>query len=175
MNKIHPTQQALLKLLKDNIEDPLTIRELQLKLNVLSPSTIQHHIEQLEKKGYLKRNSHNPRDYQILQIPDKAIVYLNLYGSAKCGPRGFMLDGNPVDRIPIASRLIKFPAAEAYLLEAKGDSMEPKIIASDLLIVQNKKLALNGDIVVGVNNSEVLIKKYNKQGRQIILYSENQL
>jgi len=173
MSEIHPTQEALLKLLKDNIDAPLTIRELQSALNISSPSTIQHHIEQLEKKGYLKRNPNNPREYKILQTPDKAVVYLNLYGMAKCGPRGFMLDGNLIDRLPIASRLISFSTSEAYLLEAKGDSMEPKIQSSDILIIQHKKAADNGDIVVCVNDSEVLIKRFHKYGKQIILQSEN--
>lgn len=174
MKKIHPNQQALLKLLRDNVDDPLTIRELQETLQISSPSVVQHHIEQLEKKGYLKRNPSNPRDYQILSDPEKPIVYLNLYGLAHCGPKGLILDGNPIDRIPIASRLINFAVDEAFLVEAKGDSMEPKIKAGDLIIAQRKRVANNGDMIVCVNKSKALIKTYHKHKDGIILQSANE-
>jgi repressor LexA len=171
--KLHPQQIALLNLLKKNIDEPLTVRELQHELQMSSSSVVQHHIEQLEKKGYLKRNPSNPKDYQILSDPDRQIVYLNLYGLAECGPNGSILDGSPIDRIPIASRLIKFPAEDAFLVEAKGKSMTPKINHGDLVIVQKRKHASNGDIVVCVNQSQVLIKKYRQDGDKIILHSEN--
>ena len=158
MRKLHVTQEALLSLLKENIDSPLTIRELQELLEISSPSVVQHHILQLEKKGFLKRNPFNPKDYQILSDPERPIVYLNLYGLAQCGPKGSILDGDPIDRIPIASRLLKFPSDEAFLLEAKGNSMIPKIYPGDLVIVQKSKRADNGEVIICVNDSEVLIK-----------------
>ncbi len=173
MKKLHPKQKALLELLTKNIDDPMTIRELQHDLRISSSSIVQHHIQQLEKKGYLKRNPSNPKDYQILSDPERPIVYLNLYGLAQCGPKGSILDGDPIDRIPIASKLIRFPAEEAFLLEAKGDSMTPKINPGDLVIVQKRRTAEDGDLVVCINDWEVLIKKYQRHGRQIILHSEN--
>jgi repressor LexA len=173
MRKLHVTQEALLSLLKENIDSPLTIRELQELLEISSPSVVQHHILQLEKKGFLKRNPFNPKDYQILSDPERPIVYLNLYGLAQCGPKGSILDGDPIDRIPIASRLLKFPSDEAFLLEAKGNSMIPKIYPGDLVIVQKSKRADNGEVIICVNDSEVLIKRFNKYGKQIILNSEN--
>ena len=173
MKEIHATQKALLLLLRENIDNPLTVRELQAILNISSPSTVQHHIEQLQKKGYLKRNPSNTKDYQILSDPERPIVYLNLYGLAQCGPNGSILDGDPIERIPITSRLIRFPVEEAFLVEAKGDSMEPKIKAGDLVIVQKKQTADSGSLVICVNNSEVLIKKYIRSGTQTILHSEN--
>ncbi len=174
MKPLHKTQKKLLELLKKNIEDPLTIRELQNILGISSPSVVYHHIQQLEKRGYLKRNPHNPKDYQILTDPDKPIVYLNLYGMAQCGPSGSILDGNPKKRVPISSWLIKFPAEEAFLVEAKGDSMIPKIKEGDLVIARKSNIAESKDTVVCVYNSEALIKKFHRQGKQIILQSENE-
>ena len=103
MKPLHKTQIELLEVLKRNIEDPLTIRELQDNLGISSPSVVYHHIQQLEKRGYLKRNPHNPKDYQILTDPEKPIVYLNLYGMAQCGSKGSILDGSPERRVPISS------------------------------------------------------------------------
>ncbi len=173
MKQLHETQKALLELLKRNVTDPLTIRELQEELGISSPSVIHHHIQRLEKKGYLKRNPSNPKDYQILSEPEKSIVYLNLYGMAQCGPNGTILDGDPIDRIPIASRLIKFPTEDAFLVEAKGDSMEPKIKEGDLVIARKSQVAENNETIVCIHKGEVKIKKIHKEGDHLILQSDN--
>lgn len=173
MDNLHKNQILLLKLLEQNIESPLTIRGIQDELGFSSPSVVSHHLQQLEKKGYLKRNPSNPKDYQIFLNPDNPIVYLNLYGNAQCGPEGSILDGNPIDRIPIASRLLKFPAKEGFMVTAKGDSMEPQIKEGDLIISQKRQLANNGDIIVCVYNEEILVKRYFQHDTHITLISIN--
>lgn len=173
MVKLHPQQVALLNLLREFIDNPLSVSELQDRLNMSSKSVVQHHILQLEKKGYLKRSPSNPRDYQILQDPEKPISYLNLYGLAQCGRGGQMLDGNPIERIPIAIKLLRFPASEAFLVEAEGESMVPRINAGDIVIIQRKRVAEKGDIVLCVNNDEVMIKKFMPDGDKALLLSEN--
>lgn len=173
MKKLHSIQQKLLKILKNNIDDPLTVRELQNALQASSPSVVHHHILQLEKKGYLRRNPSNPKDYQVLSdSPEKTITYVNLYGLAQCGSKGCILDGNPVDRIPIASKILGFSSSDAFMVKAKGKSMTPKINDGDLIIAKRASSASNGAIVVCVNNGEALIKKLRK-GRETILISLN--
>lgn len=163
MNKLHPTQQKLIDLLKKNVDDPLTIRELQDILEASSTSLVHHHINQLIDKGYLRRNPSNPQDYQVLADgPEKSIAYLNVYGMAQCGPSGSILDGNPVDRIKISSKTLGFPADEAFAVKARGDSMTPRINAGDLVIARKSVDPNDGDIVVCVNKGEALIKKLQK-------------
>jgi len=173
MKKLHKIQQRLLQLLKKTVTDPLTIRELQKELDISSPSVVYHHIQQLEKKGYLRRNPVNPKDYQILaDSPDKKITYLNLYGLATCGPKGSILDDDPIDRIPISSKILGFPSAEAFMVKVKGNSMTPKINDGDLVIARKIKDAENGSTVVCINDGKALIKKIQK-GKEIILISTN--
>lgn len=173
MKKLHPTQQQLLELLEETITDPLTIRDLQVKLRVSSPSVIHHHIQQLENKGYLRRNPYNPQDYQILaNSPDKKIAYLNLYGLVTCGPNGSILDGNPIDRIPVATKILGFSSEDAFLVKAKGNSMSPKINDGDLVIANKTNHAENGDTVVCVNDGGAMIKKI-QNNKNIILTSTN--
>jgi repressor LexA len=175
MKTLHPSQKKLLDILKKTITDPLTIRELCVRLNVSSPSVVHHHILQLVKKGYLKRNPSNPTDYQVLSdSPDASIVYLNLYGLAQCGPNGSILDGNPVDSIPISSRLLSVPASEAFLVKARGDSMSPRINEKDLVIAKRSDQAPDGAIIVCVNNEKALIKKLCSHGKTRFLTSINQ-
>jgi repressor LexA len=172
---LHPVQKRLIDLLLDNVDEPLTIREMQELLDVSSTSVVAHHLGQLEKRGYLKRNPHNPRrDYHVLSDgPERRIIHLNLYGLAQCGPHGSILDGNPLDRIAIPSRLLSFPADQAFLVQAKGDSMAPRINDGDLVIARKTEDADNGRVVVCVNDGEALIKKLQREGDRCILFSSN--
>ena len=174
MKNISTIQEKLLSLLRNNQEDPLTIRDLQSELGLSTTSLVHHHIIQLEKLGYLKRNPSNPRDYHIIaDKPEKLITYLNLYGMAQCGPNGTFLDGTPIDKVPISSKILSFPAEHAFMVKAKGDSMSPKIHNGDLVIAKKANTAENGNIVVCVNDGDVLIKKIQNDNNNIILISLN--
>src|SRR5688572_16544752 len=171
--ELHPVQQRLLKALMENADDPLTISELQETVSVSSKSVVVHHLRQLEKRGHVKRNPHNPRDYEVMTGgPERQFAYLNLYGLAQCGPDGIFL-GNPVDRIAIPSRLLSFPAADAFVVQAKGDSMVPRINDRDLVIARRTNSVDNGRVVVCVNNGEALIKKVQIEQKRYILVSTN--
>ena len=163
MQKMHQTQQKLLEILKANIDDPLTIRELQDRVGASSPSVVHHHITKLIEKGLLRKNPTNPHDYQVLaDNPDSNVVYLNVYGMAQCGPKGSVLDGNPIDRIKISSKVLGFSAVDAFVVKARGNSMIPKINPGDLVITKKAAEIDGGEVVVCVNNGEVLIKKVQK-------------
>ncbi len=173
-SSLSDVQKSLLDLLKDNIQDPLTIREIQEFLGISSPGVAHHHIKQLEKKGFLRRNPSNPKDYQVLiDEPNRKFAYLNLYGMGQCGPDGSVLAGDPVNKIPISTEILGFDANQAFLLKARGDSMEPRIKEGDLVIVKRSNIANNGDIIVCVNNEVVLIKKLRKYPFGCVLESLN--
>jgi repressor LexA len=173
MNDLHPKQIKLLQLLKDNIDSPLMMSELSEEAEIYSPGVLYHHIRQLEKKGYLKRNPDNPKDYNILDSPEKSVVYINKYGLAQCGPDGSFLSGNVIDRIAIASSLLRFPASLAFIVEAKGDSMEPKIANGDIIIAKRQNIAESGDIIVCIYNEKVLIKQFLHIAKRFVLNSLN--
>jgi repressor LexA len=172
--KLHEIQERLLDLFIKNADELLTIREMQHFLGVSSTSVVARHLAHLEKKGYIKRNPYNPRDYQVLsQGPEKAIAWLNLYGLAQCGQKGMLLDNHPKERVPVATRLLTFPSYEAFLVKAKGDSMSPRIMDGDLVIARQRKDVTNGKLVVCVNNGEALIKKIQIDSHSTILISLN--
>lgn len=170
---LHPTQIELLELLKQHIEDPLTVRELMDELGLSSPNLVHHHIVQLEKKGYLKRNPSNPRDYKLLVEPEKPVTHVNMYGLAKCGPEGTLLSGDPVDRIPISSQLIPFPVEDAFMVTAEGNSMEPMIREGDIVIARQQSAAETGDVVICSYDGRVMIKRLRKFTNRIMLDSLN--
>ncbi len=174
-SRLHQVQEKLLEILAKNSDEPLTVRELQEMVGASSTSVVAHHMAQLEKKGYLKKNPYNSKDYQILKKPDKEIAYLNLYGLATCGPEGSILDGNPIDHVPISTKFLSFPANKAFMVKAKGDSMLPKINAGDYVIIEQTNKIENGQMVLCVNDEQVLIKKIKQQNKKdkVILVSLN--
>jgi repressor LexA len=172
--ELHPVQRHLVKVLSENADEPLTISEMMNVLKVSSKSVVVHHLRQLEKKGYLKRNPHNPRDYHVMTDgPERQFTYLNVYGLAQCGARGSFLDGNPVDRIAVPSRLLSFPAVDAFVVQAKGNSMAPRINDGDLVIARRTNSVDSGRVVVCVNDGEALIKKVHIEHDGCILVSTN--
>lgn len=174
MKPLSPIQQRLLTLLTRTIDDPLTVREIQSKMHFSSTSVAAHHIGQLEKKGYLRRDQYNSRNYEIVSGgPERAIVYLNLYGLAQCGPEGSILESSPMERIPVSTRMLNFSSRDAFMVKAKGNSMEPRIYDGDYVIAKKAKAAASDSIVICVNNEETLIKKFHEKNHQIILVSLN--
>ncbi len=158
--ELHKKQRELLKLLSDNVDAPLTIRELQEELDLSSPSLVVHHIKQLEKKKFLKRNPSNPKDYQILNDPDNLVGYVNMYGLARCGKDGTLLSGDPIDKMPLSPKMIHFNIADAFIVKAIGSSMQPKIHEGDLVIAKAQNTADDADIVVCTLDGKAMIKKF---------------
>lgn len=173
MKALHSKQSEILKLLKKNSDNPLTIKDLSIAVNIDSPGVLYHHLRQLEKKGYLKKNPHNSKDYVVLDSPENSVVYIGKYGMAQCGPEGLILEETPEEYIPIASSLLRFPAEEAFIVEAEGDSMEPKIHQGDIVIAKRQNIAENGDIIVCSLNEQVKIKKLFHANGFTNLYSLN--
>lgn len=168
--KLHSTQQKLLEILEENQDTPLSQRDLQDLLSLSSVSVVQHHLKQLEKKGFLRRNSLNPKDYTII---DSKFAYLNLYGQAECGPSGSVLDGDPLFRIPISVDLLNTDPSETFIMRAVGESMKPRIYPGDLVIAKRTSYAKDGDVVVCVNNQMTLIKQFRMTDSGIKLVSFN--
>jgi repressor LexA len=173
MKKLHPKQEQILKLLKEYIYNPVSISELCGLTGISSKGVIHHHIVQLERKGYLKRNPSNPKDYIIIDSPEKAITRINSYGMAQCGPGGNLLDESPIRNIPLPSSLLRFKASDAFIVEARGLSMQPKIFEGDIVIAKIQDSAEHGDLIVCTLNMEVLIKKLFVSKVEKYLYSLN--
>lgn len=63
---------------------------------------------------------------------------------------------------------------EFFALKIKGDSMEPRIVAGDVVIVKMQSTADTGDVVIAmVNGDDACCKRFIKQSDGIILQSFN--
>lgn len=70
--------------------------------------------------------------------------------------------------------LLDIQAPHTYLVRVSGDSMqEAGIFDGDLLVVSRGVSARSGDVVVACINGEVFVKRFYRDGLQIILRAEN--
>ena len=173
--KLHPIQEKILNLHTNRADErKWTRREVQEELNISSVSVVQHHYNELVKKGYMKPSPLKPGSYVTMTIPEIPLIYLNMYGKAKCGPGGSILSGHPEDRIGLSSRLIKGRAEDAFLVIAEGDSMLPEIKDNDLVLGTCIDQPENGQIVIGTLDESPFIKRFRRISQeQILLESLN--
>lgn len=169
-DSLHPKQQKLYELLLSRKgDDALTLDDMREELGEEWINTVVHHLRQLEKKGYIRRQGESGQ-IEVLSAPVRDIVYLNLYGTVGCGP-GFFNDGNVRDRIPLPAKQFRV-SGDSFLVQARGDSMEPLVHDGDLVLVDRSPVA-NGDTAVVVHGKGAVLKKFYVENQYIILQSLN--
>jgi repressor LexA len=91
---------------------------------------------------------------------------------------GLVAAGKPIEPIP-QSESVEVPASmirkgQTFVLRVKGESMqEDGILPGDLVVVQKKATARNGQTVVALVNREATIKKYYEKDDRIELHPAN--
>ncbi|MDP3980752.1 MAG: transcriptional repressor LexA [Chlamydiota bacterium] len=164
-----------------------TLHEIREHFGLQAIGTVQDHLEQLEKKGYLRR-TRKARDIiikakarralgedsfdQCMDGADSNIVSLAILGQVAAGQPLFS-EENQLGRMDIDKSLIR--TKEGFLLQVQGESMiEAHIQDGDYVIVHPQKDAEVGQIVVALVDGEATVKRfYRGQGKRIILKPEN--
>lgn len=181
MEKLTGRQSFILDILKKMIAKngyPPTVREIGEEAHLSSPATIHFHLKQLEEKGYIKKDDNKNRTLEIL-VPneylekDEKIVDVPLLGKVTAG--------NPIEAIEMPDEYFSLPANiiakkdEIFTLKVSGESMiNVGIYDGDILIVERKNTARNGETVVAMNdNNEVTVKTFYKENGHFRLQPEN--
>lgn len=170
-DSLHPNQQRLYELLLDRKGDEtLTLDDMREALNASSINTVVHHLKQLERKGYIRRYGEFGQ-IEVLPAPVRDIVYLNLYGTVGCSPTGFFNDDNVIEKIPFPAKQLKVNP-DSFLVEARGDSMEPMIHNKDLVLVDRSPVT-SGNVAVVVHGDQAKLKRVYKERGHVVLQSMN--
>ena len=157
---------------------PPSIREIASGVNLNSPATVHVHVKNLIEKGYLKRNNNNHKLLE-LQIPNEFAISTN--DTVQIPLLGKITAGNPIEAIenpdeyfPVPIQLIP-QNSEIFTLRVSGESMiNAGIFDNDIVIIERKNTAKNGDIVVAMTDeNEVTLKTFYKEKNYIRLQPEN--
>ncbi|MCR4442372.1 MAG: transcriptional repressor LexA [Peptococcaceae bacterium] len=171
-------QIAILEFIKKEIKTkgyPPAVREIGEAVGLNSSSTVHNHLNQLESKGYIKRDPTKPRAIEILDRhfrPNKDVVEVPLVGRVTAGAPILAVE-NIEETFPLPSEFVD--SSETFMLRVQGDSMvNAGILDGDLVIIRKQDTARNGDIVVALLDDEATVKRFFKEDRYIRLQPENE-
>lgn len=181
MEKLTKRQEDALKFIKTYIVShgyPPTVREIATNIGVSSPATVQAHLDSLANKGYIKKGSNKNRTIELMVenefIPkNEDVIEVPLLGKITAG--------NPIEAIQNPNEFFSLPAylvpkdKEVFTLNVSGDSMiNAGILDGDIVIVERRNTARNGEIVVAMTeDNEVTLKTFYKENGHIRLQPEN--
>lgn len=181
MEKLTKRQNDVLNYIKEYIVAhgyPPTVREIGKALNISSPATIHAHIANLESKGFIKKEGSKNRAIELLveneySKQNEQIAEVPLLGKITAG--------SPIEAIEMPDETFALPAyllpkgKEVFTLKVDGCSMiNAGILDGDIVIVERKNTARNGEIVVAMTtDNEVTLKTFYKENNHFRLQPEN--
>lgn len=153
-----------------------TIREMKEHFGVASDNSILKHLKALEEKGYIQKDD-TPRGIGLL---DAVKEKLNSNGGFKLPILGMIPAGGPViseEHIEGYMNVGEDMASNAkdyFLLTVTGNSMiDAGIFEGDLVLIDMKKTARDGDIVVALVDGSNTLKRLIKKDGKMYLKAEN--
>src|SRR6185295_5221817 len=166
---------------------PPSVREIALAVGLSSTSAVHHHLQMLEREGYLERGAAQSR---AIRLTPTAAIQLGLThelvpqavtAEAHVLPViGEIAAGGPIEAYQDASETMAVPdvlapSGDAYVLRVRGDSMiEAHIADGDFVLIRPQTTARNGDIVVAqVEENAVTLKRFFKEKDQTRLQPAN--
>ena len=169
-------QREILDYLKHMLREkayPPTVREIGLAIGLSSSSTVQNHLNTLERKGYIKRDPSKSRAIELVEkdttgVSDQygRIVALPIIGSVAAGTP-ILAESNIEDRVEMSGGLF---GDNSFLLRVRGDSMiDDGILDGDLVAVRPGGEPTNGAVVVArienpeTGESEATVKRYYRE------------
>ncbi len=142
----------------------------------VSKITIFEHLNQLARKGAIRRDKDKARSVAILRDPD---ARQETAVRSSLPILGIIAAGRPIEAVEDREELEiseLVPTGEGiYLLRVRGKSMiEDHIDDGDLVVVERRETAENGDIVVAIlEDEEATLKRYYREKNRIRLQPAN--
>lgn len=149
-----------------------TLEEIAHALGV-NKVTVFGHVAELERKGVLVRAARGVS--RALQIADTDLPSTR----TRCSILGSIAAGRPIEALESSEELdlqeLLPPGRSCFALRVKGNSMiEDGIRDGDIVLVENRKEARNGETVVAVlPDEECTLKRFYREPNRIRLQPSN--
>ena len=176
--KISPKQQEILEYIKSQILSrgfPPAVRDICEAVNLKSTSSVHSHLETLEKNGYIRRDPTKPRAIEILDdtfnLTRREVTNVPLVGRVAAG-EPILAEQNIENYFPFPVDML--PNNQTFLLSVRGESMiNAGILDGDMVLVEQKNTAHNGEMVVALIEDGATVKTFYKEEGVIRLQPEN--
>ena len=173
---------------------PPSFEEMKSALKLKSKSGIHRLISALEERGFLKRLPHRARSIEILKsyksiskLSENNFHQINLNKKSENNINSYNIPlvgkiaaGLPIDAIYNENEKLNVPNylmgnGNYFALNIIGDSMiDIGINEGDIAIIKQKNDAKDGDLVVAlINDTETTLKRFKKNGKEVVLEAEN--
>jgi repressor LexA len=177
-------QQRILDVIRDFTAEmgyPPSVREIGERVGLSSSSTVQSHLKTLERRGLLRRDPTKPRAL----VPSDMVLRAVASASAPAPETvslpivGRVAAGTPITATENLEDTFVLPASfvkrnGAFMLRVKGDSMiDAAILDGDLIVVDPRPNAENGEIVVAMIDGEATVKRFFREANRVRLQPEN--
>ncbi len=152
-----------------------SVRDVCAAVGMKSTSSVHEYIRRLEAKGYIKKSSGKSRALTI-----EGGVQSESAKMKKVPILGRVTAGQPILAVENYEGYVDFPAtmakgkANLFALRVMGESMiEAGILDGDIVVVESKQYADNGEIVVAMIDDEATVKRFFRDNGRIRLQPEN--
>ncbi|NOZ79023.1 MAG: transcriptional repressor LexA [Acidobacteria bacterium] len=145
-----------------------TLKEISAHFGFASPAGAQKHVLALEEKGVLTRNKGRHRGL----IPRPRAVH-DPSRSSTVPLLGLVAAGQPIESLP---DVVEIPIpedmtgpGEHFALRVRGDSMiDDGILDGDIVVVQARPEAHEGEVVVALIDGEVTLKRFYRASGDLV-------
>ncbi|MCI8388056.1 MAG: transcriptional repressor LexA [Clostridiales bacterium] len=152
-----------------------SVRDICTALNMKSTSTVHTYLERLERKGMIQKESGKSR---TLRVENDAA---HSSTTVRIPVLGKVAAGTPILAVENYEGYIDFPrpssaltANDLFGLRIQGDSMiEAGIFDGDLIVVEKRTTAEDGEIIVALVDDEATVKTFYQEKDGYRLQPEN--
>ncbi|MFH8567922.1 transcriptional repressor LexA [Streptomyces sp. NPDC017993] len=178
-------QRRVIEVIRDSVQRrgyPPSMREIGQAVGLSSTSSVAHQLMALERKGFLRRDPHRPRAYEVRGSDQTtsaatdtagkpAASYVPLVGRIAAGGP-ILAEESVEDVFPLPRQLVG--DGELFVLKVVGDSMiEAAICDGDWVTVRRQPVAENGDIVAAMLDGEATVKRFKREDGHVWLLPHN--
>jgi repressor LexA len=142
-----------------------------------SVATVHKHVQHLVEKGYLKKAWNRSRSVEPVAGPtvQSGFESLPVLGVVAAGsPIEAIEDDGTAERVSVPGEMVASPG-KTFVLRVRGESMiDEQIRDGDLVIVEGRAEARNGETVVAVvGGSDATLKRFYRRGSLVRLVPAN--
>ncbi len=150
-------------------------REIQKHFGFASQTSVMQYLDALERKGFLDRHARKARAL-VTPMQKVRITDIPIYGEIPAG-MSVLSEQSAEGHVSLDTTSVNASTGgRTFALRVRGDSMiEAHILDGDLVILEDRKDAQNGDIVAALIDGETTLKRYVVERGRPYLKAENPL
>ena len=176
MQPLTRRQREILDYLKEFIDErgyAPSLEEIGRRFNLSSLATVHKHLMNLQEKGFIRRAWNRSRSVELVQTRSGG-------RSVDLPLLGYVAAGEPIEAV-VGAETVTVPedlvgSRETYALRVRGSSMiDEQIRDGDLVVVEDRKVARNGEMVIALlDGSDVTLKTFYREKEHIRLQPANE-